>query len=103
MDYQRTPQHKQTARKREGGPPPNNPNQLNLIKKTQHYGRQQCSATAEATTMTAKHLPEPWRQSIRQNYDHRRGKASADGAITLSAAKLLHERGLSDIGGNHQK
>jgi hypothetical protein len=90
MDYQQTPQHKQTARKREGGPPPNNHNQLNLIKKTQHYGKQQCSVTAEATTTAAKHPREPWRQSIRQNYDHRRGKASADGVIAFSAAKHLH-------------
>jgi hypothetical protein len=40
--------------------------------------------------MAAKHPPKPWRQSIRQNYDHRRGKASADGAIALSATKHLH-------------
>jgi hypothetical protein len=46
----------------------------------------------------------PWQQSIRpnenhggkasaKNDDHRRGKASTYGAITLTAAKHLHERG----------
>jgi hypothetical protein len=44
-------------------------------------------------TTLAKHPPEPWRQSIRQNYSHRCGKASADGAVTLTAAKHLHGRG----------
>jgi hypothetical protein len=62
-------------------------------RRIKHYGRQQGSVTAKATTTAAKHPPEPWRQSIRQNYGHRRGKASVGGAITLTATKHLHGRG----------
>jgi hypothetical protein len=41
----------------------------------------------------AKHPPEPWWQSIRQNYDHRSGEASAGGAIILTAAKASEWEG----------
>lgn len=43
-------------------------------------------------TTAAKHPSGLWRQSIHQNYNHRRRKSSTYGAILLTAAKHLHGR-----------